>query len=389
MRHELQVELLKELQRQLEEGVNADAGGLRKNPTEAYTCDDIARRERTAFFEQHPQIIGLSSELPEPGTFVTLSDFGIEVLATRDEAGVFRAFLNSCRHRGTIIEQERRGQKKRFSCPFHGWSYSHEGALAGIPLSDHFGEVDRSTHGLIELPTVESRGFLWVHPQPGGKIDADELFDGLSDDMDSWDFGKLIRADETTYDMRLNWKLAIDTFGETYHFKRLHRDTLSQIFHGDVLAYHTFGRNHRMILCSKAIDNYRDIPESEWRINIGGFPVYFLFPNIILNVGPAGLTMVRIYPAPDDPGRSISQLTFYFDKAMLEADPSMLRGRASAFGNVVQSEDYATAETTQRAAESGLLEHVVFGRNEPPLHHYHNTFREALGMAPLKLLERV
>mgnify|MGYP001816559886 CR=1 FL=1 len=389
MRHELQVELLKELQRQLKEGVNADAGGLRKNPAAAYFCPEMASRERTEFFEGHPQIIGLSGELPEPGTFVTLSDFGIEVLATRDETGVFRAFLNSCRHRGTIVEQERRGKKQRFNCPFHGWSYTQDGALAGIPLNDHFGEIDKSSHGLIELPAVESRGFLWVYPNPKGRIAADELLGGLSDDMDSWDFGKLILADETTYDMRLNWKLAIDTFGETYHFKRLHRNTLSQIFHGDVLAYHTFDRNHRMILCSKTIDSYSDMPESEWRINVGGFPVYFLFPNVILNVGPAGLTMVRVYPVPDDPGRSISRLSFYFDQAMLEADPSMLRNRATAFGNVVESEDYATAETTQRAAESGLLDYVVFGRNEPPLHHYHNTFRQALGMEPLELLERV
>ena len=30
---------------------------------------------------------------------------------------------------------------------------------------------------------------------------------------------------------------------------------------------------------------------------------------------------------------------------------------------------------------------VSFGRNEPALHHYHNTYREALGMEPLPLLE--
>jgi hypothetical protein len=220
-------------------------------------------------------------------------------------------------------------------------------------------------------------------------IDADQLFAGLSEDMDSWDFGKLILADETSYDMRLNWKLATDTFGETYHFKRLHRNTLAQIFHGDVLAYDTFKRNHRMILCTRQIDDYRTLPESEWRINIGGFPVYFLFPNVVLNVGPAGLTMVRVYPLPGDPGRCISRLGFYFNKEALEADPSMLQARAAAFGNVVESEDYAAAETTQRAAESGLLDYVIFSRNEPPLHHYHNTFREALGMEPLELLQQI
>lgn len=389
MRQELQVELLKELLRQLDEGVNADAGGLRKNPTSAYTCPDLALLEQQEFFSRHPQIIGLSGELPEPDSFVTLDDFGVPVLATRDSKGVFRAFLNSCRHRGTMLETDRRGSKSRFSCPFHAWTYRANGELAAIPMSDHFGEVDKSCHGLIELPAVESRGFLWVHPDPQGVIDADQLFAGLSEDMDSWDFGKLMLAEETSYDMRLNWKLATDTFGETYHFKRLHRNTLAEIFHGDVLAYHTFERNHRMILCTRQIDNYRTMPESEWRINIGGFPVYFLFPNVILNVGPAGLTMVRVYPVPGQPGRSISRLGFYFDKDALEADPSMLQARAAAFGNVVESEDYATAETTQRAAESGLLDHVIFGRNEPPLHHYHNTFRLALGMEPLELLERI
>lgn len=161
------------------------------------------------------------------------------------------------------------------------------------------------------------------------------------------------------------------------------------MFHGDVLAYDTFGRNHRMILCVQAIDSYRGLPESEWRINVGGFPVYFLFPNVILNVGPAGMTMVRVYPAPGDPGRSISQLGFYFDREKLAADPSMQEFRARAFGDIVESEDYATAVTTQRALESGLLEHVIFGRNEAPLHHYHNTFREALGLPPLELLRAV
>jgi len=389
MRHSLQVELLKELLHQLDEGVNADAGGLRKNPASVYTCPELAGREWQTFFRSHPQIIGCSGELPQPGSFVTLADFGVEILATRDEHGVFRAFLNACRHRGTMLEGERRGNKKRFSCPFHAWTYVSDGALTGIPMSSHFGSVDKSCHGLIELPAVENRGFLWVQPDRQGSIDPDTLFAGLTDDLDSWDFGSMILADETSYDMRLNWKLATDTFGETYHFKRLHRDTLAQIFHGDVLAYHTFGRNHRMILCTRQIDAYRSMPESQWRINGGGFPVYYLFPNVVLNVSPSGMTMVRVYPVPGDPGRSVSRLSYYFDEAQLNADPDMLRFRSEAFGNVVESEDYATAVTTQRAAESGLLDYVIFGRNEPPLHHYHNTFREALGMTPLPLLQEV
>ena len=54
------------------------------------------------------------------------------------------------------------------------------------------------------------------------------------------------------------------------------------------------------------------------------------------------------------------------------------------FSAVVRDEDYVVAAQTQKTAEAGLQEYLLFGRNEPPLHHYHNTFRAALGMTPLQ-----
>jgi hypothetical protein len=53
------------------------------------------------------------------------------------------------------------------------------------------------------------------------------------------------------------------------------------------------------------------------------------------------------------------------------------------FGNVVVHEDLAAAAGMQRALASGRIDQVLFGRNEPPLHHYHQTFRQALGLPPL------
>jgi hypothetical protein len=31
-----------------------------------------------------------------------------------------------------------------------------------------------------------------------------------------------------------------------------------------------------------------------------------------------------------------------------------------------------------------LLAQIAEGRNEPPLHHYHQVFRKALGLSPLE-----
>ncbi|WP_300579220.1 aromatic ring-hydroxylating dioxygenase subunit alpha [Phenylobacterium sp.] len=386
MKHAVQIEVLRELLQQLDEGVNADAGGVRAAPAETYTCPDLAKKEWARFFRGHPQVVGMSGDLPEPGSFMTTEDFGVPVLVTRDRDGVAHAFLNACRHRGSMVEQAPKGRKTLFTCPFHAWTYDAAGALVGLPMEAHFGAVDRACLGLIELPCVEHLGFLLVHPDPQGVIDTGALFQGVAEDLESWGWGRYVVGLEQTLDMKLNWKLATDTFGETYHFKRLHKDTLANNFHGDVLSYRSYERNHRMILCLKAIDALRDKPEAEWRIEDGGFPVYFLFPNVVINVGAHRIAVVRVYPHPEGPGRSVSKISYYFAPEVLAENPEFAIAFSEGFTRVVAAEDYATAETTQRALASGLLPEVLFGRNEPPLHHYHNTFRKALDLEPLPFL---
>jgi len=381
-----QIRLLREVMQRLDEGTNVDAGGIVHNPTWVYTCPDLAKREWESFYRGYPQVIGCSGDLPEPGSFMTTRDFGTPVLATRDKEGVFRAFINVCRHRGVMLEGEERGKRTRFMCPFHGWTYTNAGRLVGVPKPDHFGKLDKDCHGLIPLPAVERYGFLWMHPQPDGEIDVDALLGGLAPEFAAWNWDGLENFGYDAYEMRLNWKLAIDTFGETYHFPTLHKNSLAMNFYGNVQAYDTYGRNHRMTLVMKSIDELRDRPEETWHISQGTFPVYYLFPNIQVNVSPFGIVLVRTYPDPEDPARSTSRIGFYSRRDALEEQGEMVRRVTRTFADIIRDEDYAVAARSQIGAESGRPEYNIFGRNEPALHHYHNTYREALGMEPLELL---
>ena len=105
----------------------------------------------------------------------------------------------------------------------------------------------------------------------------------------------------------------------------------------------------------------------------------------MINVSNRRIVVVRVYPDPQDPGRSISRVSYYGDPAIISDNPELSESFGDGFSAVVEKEDYALAVTTQRAAESGLQDYVIFGRNEPPLHHYHNTFRKALGLGELPL----
>jgi phenylpropionate dioxygenase-like ring-hydroxylating dioxygenase large terminal subunit len=405
MEQSLQIKILKELLQQLDEGKNIDAGVQYKMPTTSYVCPEIAAKEFASFFQGHPQMIGLSGELPEPGSFLTLDDFGTPILATRDKDGRYHAFLNACRHRSARVASETRGKKSMFTCPFHHWGYGNNGNLISIPNEDHFGPIDKSCNGLIQLPAIEKDGLLWVHPKPDGHLDIDELLSGLSGEIASHSLGNMVYGGEKIIDMKLNWKLANDTFGETYHFQKLHKNTLGQIFLGNNLHLTEFGRHHRFVTANRAIHDMRSLPEDEWSISDATFVLYYLFPNIQLVVNNDSVTLIRIYPDENNPGRSITRISFYYsaeavlkmeaeDQAEFDprdaystdrrknANPS-LAASLEVFRSTIEMEDYVMGEMQQRSAQNGLLKEIIFGRNEPALHHFHNSYREALNQPPL------
>ena len=115
--------------------------------------------------------------------------------------------------------------------------------------------------------------------------------------------------------------------------------------------------------------------------------VYFMFPNAVLVFDPNYVDLFRIYPHPQDTTRSIIHQKSYIDPRNPPLDPRVAdwNQRIEQVNSILCREDFALAESSQRGACSGAHTHVVFGRNEPALHHYHGTFRDALGLDPLPL----
>jgi hypothetical protein len=50
--------------------------------------------------------------------------------------------------------------------------------------------------------------------------------------------------------------------------------------------------------------------------------------------------------------------------------------------DVVTGEDFPAGRTMQIGFTSGAQTHVVYGRNEPGMIHYHQAMRTALGLDP-------
>jgi len=191
-----------------------------------YTSTEFYQRETERVFRRHWQFVGREEELPAVGSYFCYDGPAGPVIVLRSAADEFRAFANSCRHRGARLLNGS-GECKRIVCPYHGWSYRHDGRLIGAPGMRGAVDFELTDFPLQELALECWSGFIFIHyqasPAPfAGHIgNMPGLFDGHRG-ADMQLVGKL------EFDIHSNWKLLAENALEAYHTGRVHRDTLGQ-----------------------------------------------------------------------------------------------------------------------------------------------------------------
>ncbi|PJE22641.1 MAG: (2Fe-2S)-binding protein [Mycobacterium sp.] len=344
-----------------------------------YTSTERHERDR-AMVMASPQLVGYVSELPRPGSYCTKTVMGRSILLTRTADGSVKAFDNVCLHRQAQVV-EGCGVAKRFSCPYHAWTYDNTGRLVTVPGREGFPDVTPKWDGLTELPATEFAGFLWVAMDPGSDLDVAAHLGPLADELDSWGIGRWSPLGEKVLDSPINWKLAIDTFAENYHFATVHQQTFATIARSNCTVFDAFGPHHRLIFPLNTILDLDDTSEDKWVPLNNLVVIYALFPNIVISVTIANGELFRVYPG-DQPGRSI---TVHQNSTPLDmSEESVAAGAQAVFEYAhatVRDEDYRLVEGLQANLESGGRQRLVFGRNEPGLQHRHIAWERALDEA--------
>ncbi len=175
-------------------------------------------------FKRVPLMLAMSCEVKQPGDFKTLEVAGVPVLMVRDEQRQVQAYINSCSHRGAVVVTEAAGNRKRFSCPYHAWTYNHGGELVAIYAEGDFGNIDKSCHGLTRLPAGERAGMIWVNLDPDTTLDLDTFLCGYDEMLEAFGFADWELFASRTLDSP-NWKVAYDGYLDLYHLPILHRNT--------------------------------------------------------------------------------------------------------------------------------------------------------------------
>jgi carnitine monooxygenase subunit len=345
-------------------------------PADAYTSAERLARDREMLMAS-PQLVGYASELPKPGTYCTKTVMGRSVLLTRVGDGSVKAFDNVCLHRQSQIASGC-GSARRLSCPYHAWTYDLDGKLVGVPGKEGFPETRSRSTQLTELPATECAGFLWIALDPQITLDVPAFLGPLADELESWGIGHWSPLGEKVLDCPINWKLAIDTFAENYHFATVHKNTFATIARSNCTVFDAFGPHHRLVFPLNGICDLEGVPEDQWDPLQNMVVIYALFPNIVLSATIANGELFRVYPT-DTPGRSI---TVHQNSTPLDlSEESVAAGAQAVFDyahSTVRDEDYRLVAGLQANLESGAREHLVFGRNEPGLQHRHSSWLAAI-----------
>jgi phenylpropionate dioxygenase-like ring-hydroxylating dioxygenase large terminal subunit len=327
--------------------------------------------EMERIFKRLPLVLGFSAELREPGSYRAMQVADTPVLLTRAADGKIRAFLNVCSHRGAIVAPEGQGRARRFSCPYHGWSYDNQGALVGITNHDEFGTVDTACLGLTPLPVAERAGIVFGTLTPNAAIDFDEFLCGYDALLAHHHLDEcfLVGRQEVAGP---NWKVAYDGYLDFYHLPILHKHSFGTKIPNDAL-YDAWGPHQRVSMPNPLYAKLAEKPEEEWDPAQLIAGVWTIFPHVSIADFDVGgkLTMIsQLFPGAT-PDESVTIQNFLATTEPDAERQKQIDGMMHFLLGVVRDEDYSTGKGIQKAVKTGAKSEFLFGRNEAGGQRFH------------------
>jgi phenylpropionate dioxygenase-like ring-hydroxylating dioxygenase large terminal subunit len=317
----------------------ATVAGTRTIPFAWYSDPAVLRLERERIFRRSWQYAGRAGQAAEPGSFFTCDLGGVPVVVVRD-GDELRAFLNVCRHRGSLV-CEGEGKRATLQCPYHAWTYALDGSLRAAPRADQEAGFDRDGLGLLPVAVDTWGPFVFVNPDAeAGPLaetlgELPQLVAAAGLDVDALVF---LKRSHGTYEA--NWKVCTENFLECYHCQVAHPG-FSDLVDVSPEAYRlerheTFASHH-----------------VRTRDGQGGGQFHMIWPSTKINIFP-GAPNVSIGPlTPTGVGRTDGFLDYFF---LADADPTEM-AELIELDDEVGAEDRVLVESVQRGLRARAFEH--------------------------------
>ena len=166
------------------------------------------------------QYVDHVSSLPNVGDYLLYEFADESIIVVRDKDETIKAHFNVCRHRGSQICLEPRGNVKRLVCPYHAWAYRLDGSLDHARHMPQ--EFDRDAHGLAPCRVQVFEGLIFVNLGDEEVADFDDIASHVGPFAQLHHLADAKVVHRETYPTYANWKLAVENFRECYHCAPAH-----------------------------------------------------------------------------------------------------------------------------------------------------------------------
>lgn len=191
-----------------------------------YTSDDIYEDELEKLFYSSWVFIGHDSEIKKPGDYITREIGRSSVIMVRGKDNNIKVLVNRCMHRGNMLCNESKGNKRNFTCPYHGWVFGLNGDLLDVAYPGGFDKPLDSLN--MQSLTVESyRGFIFgCFKEPTVSFDeylgnGKQLIDRSCEMSPE---GKVdLKAGWIRQRFDANWKMLPENDTDGYHVNYVHK----------------------------------------------------------------------------------------------------------------------------------------------------------------------
>lgn len=337
-------------------------------PSQYYTSIEIFEKSKTFIFKPSWQFIGDTDLLIEPGQihpFTLLDGYLNEpLLLTRDLDSKLHLLSNVCTHRGNILA-ECPGTEKTLRCRYHGRRFSLDGKFLSMPECEDAINFPTETDNLSKVQFRLWDKFIFASIDPGAPCeefigDMLKRLEGMPKAVYVFD-----SARSRDYEVKANWALYVDNYLEGFHIPYVHNSLNEKLDYGEYSG-ELYKYSNLQIGVAKRGESCFQLHETspDFGKEIAAY-YWWIFPNMMFNFYPWGLSINVIKPIDEDLTR-ISYLAYV-------SDPSKLDTGAGAGLDKVEMEDEAIVEQVQKGMSSSFYSRGRYSPlREQGVHHFHS-----------------
>jgi len=374
-------------------------------PAGRYTSQDYYDLEQQYIWKKSWLFAAHLDEVPEPGCFMQWDNAGQPLIIVHGMDGKVRAFYNTCRHRGAPVVTEQRGRSPRLMCGYHNWTYKTDGELVGIPESQDFGSnFDKSCRSLIGV-RCEMYGKLIYVNLDDNAVSLREWMGPIWDEWEEFGFDRMRLASRHSFDLKCNWKVAMEANMEVYHVPFIHAETVAPLVDHKRNVNTIFPGGHERMIAPppkntnretvRAIDNPPEWKSVETVGELGRTTTqsYTVFPNWVSPLSNFFIPPLIFWPTSLNTTR-LELITMALDWGDgpvpdLWTEPDGKGGRTM---NAIIQEDTQFGEAIQKSMESDGFKSVPLSYQEARIYSFHQTCDKMIGLdnvPPLLAVQQV